>query len=315
MAPCGGSAGCRARLAPDDGAHLVGAAISRASSPPRETDRQASPRTDAPAGAYRTRVSVAVGAIALLLVAIPFVPALAGVGGSSVRYSYEPRLTPEVTGQFVTTKRGPVKLFAWQEPQASFPHDALRLHASDLDGLLVRAAAVDSPKAYQLFDLDHGTPVPLVVRGASARELVLSPGRSLRPGATRSSPRTRACSGGVTSPTSGRALRCACDLDQLTAARGRPCRARRAPAALRGARRARLRGAPLAFASPAPVRGEGAVGCRVHPVRRRGLVRSGGAASRLEPRALPRVLPGRGRSDRGLPRRGFGLAPAAQARP
>jgi hypothetical protein len=142
--------------------------------PPRGRTRRA--------GAYRTRVSVAIGAIALLLVAIPFVPALAGVGGSTVRYSYEPRLTPEVTGQFVTTKRGPVKLFAWQGPQASFPHDALRLHASELDGLLVRAAAVDSPKAYQLFDLDRGKPVPLVVRRASARQLVLSPGRSLRTG-------------------------------------------------------------------------------------------------------------------------------------
>ena len=66
-------------------------------------------------------------------------PAVAGVGGSTVRYSYEPRLTPEVTGQFVTTKRGPVKLFAWSAPQGSFPHDALRLHAADLSGLLVRA--------------------------------------------------------------------------------------------------------------------------------------------------------------------------------
>jgi hypothetical protein len=125
---------------------------------------------------------VAIGAIALLLIAIPFVPALAGVGGSTVRYSYEPRLTREVTGQFVATKRGPVKLFAWQEPQAPFPHDALRLHASQLGELLVRAAAVDSSRAYQLFDLERGVPVPLVVRKASSRQLVLSPRRSLRPG-------------------------------------------------------------------------------------------------------------------------------------
>jgi hypothetical protein len=33
---------------------------------------------------YRTRVSVAAGTIALLLVSIPFVPAVAGVGGSSI---------------------------------------------------------------------------------------------------------------------------------------------------------------------------------------------------------------------------------------
>ena len=53
------------------------------------------------AESYRTRVSVAAGTIMLLLVAIPFVPAVAGVGGSTVRYSYEPRLTKDVTGQFV----------------------------------------------------------------------------------------------------------------------------------------------------------------------------------------------------------------------
>jgi hypothetical protein len=142
--------------------------------PPRGRTRRA--------GAYRTRVSVAIGALALLLIAIPFVPAVAGVGGSTVRYSYEPRLTREVTGQFVSTKRGPVKLFAWSAPQASFPHDALRLHASNLDALLVRAAAVDSSKAYQLFDLDRGGAVPLLVRRTSPRQLVLSPSRPLRPG-------------------------------------------------------------------------------------------------------------------------------------
>jgi hypothetical protein len=134
------------------------------------------------AGGYRTRVSVALGAIALLLVAIPFVPAVAGVGGSSVRYSYEPRLTREVTGQFVTTRHGPVKLFAWSDPQASFPRDALRLHPSGLHALLVRAAAVDSAGAYQLFDLGRRHPVPLLTRSSSARQLVLVPVRPLRPG-------------------------------------------------------------------------------------------------------------------------------------
>jgi hypothetical protein len=131
---------------------------------------------------YRARVSAAVGVLALLLVAIPFVPALAGVGGSTVRYSYEPRLTPEVTGQFVATGQGPVKLFAWNEPQDMYPHDALRLHASDLRSLLVRAAAVDAPKAYQLFDLGRGRAVQLAVRRSSPRQLVLAPTASLRPG-------------------------------------------------------------------------------------------------------------------------------------
>src|SRR5204863_8179073 len=104
------------------------------------------------AGGYRTRVKVALGGIGLLLIAIPFVPAVAGVGGSTVRYSYEPRLTREVTGQFVRMSGGPVKLFSWSDPQPSFPSDALRLHG--VSALLVRAAAVDSAKAYQLYDLD-----------------------------------------------------------------------------------------------------------------------------------------------------------------
>jgi hypothetical protein len=142
--------------------------------PPRGRSRRIS--------GYRARVSAALGGIALLLVAIPFVPALAGVGGSSVRYSYEPRLTPDVTGQFVSTSAGPVKLFAWNTPQGAYPHDALRLHAADLRSLLVRAAAVDAPKAYQLFDLDRGGAVPLLVRRRSPRQLVLAPRAPLRPG-------------------------------------------------------------------------------------------------------------------------------------
>jgi hypothetical protein len=145
--------------------------------PPRgRTRRMRSPES------YRTRVSVAAGTIMLLLVAIPFVPAVAGVGGSTVRYSYEPRLTKDVTGQFITTKGVPVKLFSWSDPQTSFPHDALRLHASQLQSLLVRAAAVDSPHAYQLYDLARQQPVPLVVRTSTARQLSLAPAKPLQPG-------------------------------------------------------------------------------------------------------------------------------------
>src|SRR5689334_1420519 len=124
------------------------------------------------AGGYRTRVKVALGGIGLLLIAIPFVPAVAGVGGSTVRYAYEPRLTREVTGQFVRLAGGPVKLFSWSDPQASFPGDALRLHATQLGSLMVRAAAVDSVGAYQLFDLDRDRPVRLVDRSASPTQLV-----------------------------------------------------------------------------------------------------------------------------------------------
>jgi len=124
---------------------------------------------------YRTRVSVAVGAIALLLVSLPFVPAVAGVGGSTIRYAYQPRLTPDIVGQFLTTRRGPVKLFTWQDPQTPYPADALRIHAADVGALVARAAAVDRPGAYGLYDLDRGTQVPLRVRSASGRQLSFAP--------------------------------------------------------------------------------------------------------------------------------------------
>jgi len=130
-------------------------------------------------GAYRARVGVAAGGILLVLVSLPFVPAVAGIGSSAVRYSYEPRLTRELSGQFLVTPRGAVKLFSWPDPQDRYPADALRLHAGDVQTLLARAAAVDTPSAYRLFDLTRGRPVPLVVRARSSRELVLAPARLL----------------------------------------------------------------------------------------------------------------------------------------
>lgn len=139
------------------------------------------PRRRRRGGSYRTRVGVAVGSIGLLLVTLPFVPAVAGVGGSTVHYAYQSRFTREVTGQFVNTPRGTVKLFAWRDPQEEFPADALRLHASDLAALRVRSAAVDDPGAYQLFDVD-GRPVPLRVHKATPRELVLAPVDAVPPG-------------------------------------------------------------------------------------------------------------------------------------
>jgi len=131
---------------------------------------------------YRTRVSVAVGAIALLLVSLPFVPAVAGVGGSSIRYSYQPRFTPDIAGQFLATRRGPVKLFTWRDPQNPYPADALRVRSADVGGLIARAAAVDGPGAYALFDLGRGGRVPLAVRSASGRQLTFAPSHRLRPG-------------------------------------------------------------------------------------------------------------------------------------
>ena len=199
-------------------------------------------------------------------------------------------MTPEVTGQSGDAKRGPVKLFAWSAPQGSFPHDALRLHAADLSGLLVRAAAVDSAKAYQLFDLDRGGNVPLVVRKTSARARCFPPHGRCGRGATRSSRRTRACSEDVTSPTSGWCPPLHRDVDQLPAAR---CRPAVMDALLPLARDWWRWRSPRSCSarSGAAAGGEGALGSRLPALRRRGCVRGGGPAARVEPGALPRVLP------------------------
>jgi len=144
--------------------------------------RARTPRTRAEIRAhYRTRIGVAVGLIGLVLVSLPFVPAVAGVGGSSVQYSYQ-RFTKEITGQFLETPRGHVALFAWSDPQATYPHDALRVRATDVRGFVIRASAVDSPAAYQLYDLDRGGSVPLALRRRGATQLALAPRRTLRPG-------------------------------------------------------------------------------------------------------------------------------------
>jgi hypothetical protein len=131
---------------------------------------------------YRTRVMAAVGVIALVLLSLPFIPAVAGVGSSSVRYSYQRSFTREVTGQFLATTRGTVKLFSWDGPQAPYPADALRLHSADARAFVIRAAAVDDPAAYQLFDLRRGLRVPLAARAASATQVRLAPRQPLAPG-------------------------------------------------------------------------------------------------------------------------------------
>ncbi len=140
------------------------------------------PRRRRRRGGYRTRVGVAAGTLLLLLVTLPFVPAVAGVGSSTVRYSYQPRLTREITGQFLRTHRGTIKLFSWDGPQDPYPPDALRLHAAQVTSLLVRAAAVDTPAAYQLYDLGRGARVPLSAKARSTRELTLAPAARLEPG-------------------------------------------------------------------------------------------------------------------------------------
>jgi hypothetical protein len=133
-------------------------------------------------GGRRTRISVALGAIALVLVSLPFLPALTGIATSSTRYAYQTGFTPEVTGQFLRTGQGTVKLFTWRDPQNPYPHDALRVHTSGVRAFVLRAAAVDSPGAYQLFDLSRGDRVPLALRARSPRSLTLAPSRALLAG-------------------------------------------------------------------------------------------------------------------------------------
>jgi hypothetical protein len=119
--------------------------------------------------------------IGLVLVALPLVAAVSGVGSKSLHYSYAKRFTKEITGQFLTTPRGHVKLFDWRDPQNPYPADALRVHARDFRGLLIRAAAVDRSSAYQLFDVDRGKSTPLTEVRHSRTSLALAPEHPPRP--------------------------------------------------------------------------------------------------------------------------------------
>ncbi len=161
---------------------LSAAALYRAHRRRRMRLLSSPPRRRRGRGSYRLRVGVTAGVIALVLVSLPLVGVVTGSGGGSVRYTLEPRLTPEVTGQFLLTGRGPVKLFSWRDPQGSYPTDALRLHTRDVRALVARAAAVDAPSAYSLYDLDRNRSVPLAVRSRAARSLSLAPSRPLVPG-------------------------------------------------------------------------------------------------------------------------------------
>jgi hypothetical protein len=134
------------------------------------------------AGGSRARVAAGVGVIGLVLVALPLVSAVSGVGTDPLRYSYEQRFTKEVTGSFLRTPDGSVKLFGWRDPQSPYPADALRVHARDVRGLVIRSAAVDRPGAYELFDVDRGARVALSTLRGSHTSLTLVPARTLRAG-------------------------------------------------------------------------------------------------------------------------------------
>jgi cbb3-type cytochrome oxidase subunit 1 len=133
-------------------------------------------------GGSRARVTAALGAIGLLLVALPLVPLVSGLGTKPLRYAYETSLGKEITGQFLSTPRGMVRLFDWRDPQSPYPADALRVHPTDFGGIVIHSAAVDRPGAYQLFDVDRGSAVPLAVQQRSHTSLTLAPEGRLPPG-------------------------------------------------------------------------------------------------------------------------------------
>ena len=86
--------------------------------------------------------------------------------------------------------------------RATFPADALRVHAADVRALVARAAAVDDPAAYGLFDLDGSARVPFACAPRARSSIARAATAASARGATCSSPRTKACSGAVTSRTS-----------------------------------------------------------------------------------------------------------------
>ena len=268
---------------------------------------------------YRTRVSIAAGTIVLLLISLPFVPAVAGVGGSSIRYAYQTRFTPDIVGQFLGTRHGPVKLFTWQEPQSPYPADALRVHSADVRALVARAAAVDDPAAYGLYDLDKSTRVSLTRAlrdGAAARARATTP---LAPGAVHV---RRHAPGdvrgpGLRVPHRGPTRR-AGDADQLIRERLRASNRGLAPPRCRCSRRLAVRVPPGAIVLAAAGGAKGALGSRLCLLRSCHRVRGRRPASGVEPGALPFVLHRRRSAHRCVPRRGLRLAvasPEGQRRP
>ena len=152
---------------------------------------------------YRTRVIDRLGVLALLLVAIPFVPAVAGVGGSTVRYSYEPRLTnggdrpvrehDARAGQALQLERSADVVPAGLAPPARVA-DRLDPRPRGRRRLGERVPA-----------LRPRPPAPGSAPPAHVDATAAGPRSRARAGsraATRSSPPTRACSEDGTSPTS-----------------------------------------------------------------------------------------------------------------
>ena len=227
------------------------------------------------------------------------------------RYSYQTRLTPESRASSSRRHAAPVKLFAWREPQEPFPADALRLHAADVRSLLVRAAAVDRPGAYQLFDLDRGTPRPARVQ-AARRELELAPARRLAPGRYLFVATHEGMFGGRDF-----AYLRVVPLERRDGDRLRPDMRPRPRSPTRSSRRASLLAALFACSSCDPSCGaggaEGVLGGWLRTLRGRGGCEALAQRAGWSPGALPRLLPRRRSAHRRIPRRRLGLAAPATA--
>ena len=262
----------------------------------------------------RAPVIAALGMIALVLVALPLVPAVTGVGLKPLRYSYETRFTKEITGAFLTTPRGKVRLLAWRDPQSPYPADALRVHAERRrwarhpcggGGPSGRLPAVRrrsrrrgaARRAAALAHVARGGP-----RAAVARRAV-----------TCSSPPTRACSAIATSSTSAWSRR-EPPQRRSGAARDVGAGGRERAAADRGVAPRRAVHDPAAALAPAATGGpEAAVGGRVRAVRGGDGEPGPRPGLGLERGAVPQLLPLRGCADGRLAGRRLGLAAALAA--
>ena len=124
----------RVRVAAAERAAVRGDALPRAPAAADPRSRAAPPRARRRRRRRhraRARDRGGVGVIALVLVALPLVPAVSGLGEQDAPLHVRRRASPRRSrGQFLSTPRGHVKLFAWRDPQNPYPADALRVHAA-----------------------------------------------------------------------------------------------------------------------------------------------------------------------------------------
>ena len=160
------------------------------------------PRSPPPrARSYRTSVGVAAGAIVLLLVSLPFVPAVAGCGRRARPLRVPDAASHPRSRASSSARPGPGQaLRVAGARRRTYPADALRVHAATCGRSLVRAAAVDDPP-HTGSSTSTEPPVPLRGvprrRGSSSSRHDTACARAV----TCSSPPTRGCSAAATSRT------------------------------------------------------------------------------------------------------------------